>query len=211
MLGSFQPKSRVTGDKVDYDQFLGRPLLVRVMDYTPEFTSQQYPNPKPVVFVDVVDLYSGSIFINALWGSGAIVDNLKDGVGTNVAVPVQIVKRQGKNAYYTLDAIDPNLLQAASDWYNQNWASVDAERARREAAATAAAAQAPAQQGFGAPAQNQAPAQQGFGAPAAAGGGMFSDTPPAPAQGQGFGAPQGTNPAMAQAALNQLTGQIPPG
>lgn len=268
-VGQFIPKTRISGDKMPYATYLNRPLLVRVNEFVPDFSSQQYPTPGPVIFADVVDLYTGQIFINVLWGAGAIVDNLKDTAGTETAMPVAIVQRNNKGntrQYFTLAGLEGDLHAAAVQWYNTNWAAVNAERAKREAmVAPAAAPAAPVQQGF-APAQaaavaqpvQQAPVQgftqpvqaqpqyaqatpanqfavpaqpvqqapaQGFGAPQAApvqaapapqgfaqpvaGGGMFSDTPPAPAAGQGFGAPMGTDPAAAAAALNQLNAGLP--
>lgn len=259
-LQNFQPKARISGDKMDLRNYFGRPLLVRVTEFVPDFKSQKYPEPKPVVFADVVDLASGQIFINVLWGGGAVVDNLKDHAGTDVVLPLvanNAVGGSGQN-YIALAALDDNTAAQAGQWYQQNWGVVEQTRQQRMAAAQAAApvqqgfapaqGQAPVQQGF-APAQGQpvntgaqftngvqtqpvqtAPVQQGFGQPApqqqgfaqpqgqtpgfgnpaaaAAPSGMFSDQMPAVQQGQQFVQPQGTDPAAAQAALQQLNGQL---
>jgi len=266
-LQHFQPKARITGDKMDLRNYYGRPLLVRVNEFVPDFSSQQYPNPKPVVFVDVVDLISGQIFINSLWGGGAVVDNLREHAGTQVVLPLmaqQANSGQGRS-YIALVALDDNTAALAGQWHAANWGTVEQTRAQRMAAAQAAApaqqqpnqfqqaAQQP-QQGFGQPAQNQVqqpaaqgfggpaqvqqqPAAQGFGAPAqgqqpvqgfgqpqaqqpnyaqpniqqqpANAGGMFSDHQPPMQPGQGFGNPQaGVDPAAANAALQQLNGQL---
>lgn len=218
-LGAFQPKARIQGDKLDLVQYAGRPMLVRINEYVPDMTSQRFPNPKPVVFFDAVDLVSGQIFINVLSGAGAVVDNFREHVGTNVALPVQFAQQVsgGGNKYIAVLALEPHIVAQAEQWYQQYWGLVDQERAKRQAAAGPAQGPPPAQQGqgFGQPqgqqyGQSAPPPQQGFGAPQGqAPGGMFNDGPPPMQQGQGFGAPAaGTDPAAAQAALNQLNGQL---
>lgn len=268
MLQNFQPKARITGDKMDLRNYFGRPLLVRVTEYAPEFSSQAFPTPKPVVFADVVDLISGQIFINCLWGGGAVVDNLKEHAGTDVVLPLMAQSATGGSgrSYISLTALDDATAAAAGQWYQQNWGMVEQTRQQRMAAAqaaqpapqqnqfqqaapvqgqmvntganfvnggqsqpvqTAPQQAAPVQQGFSqpqqgfAPAQGQQPVQQGFGQPApqqqqgfapaqgqAPVQGMFSDQMPPAQPGQGFAAPQGTDPAAAQAALQQLNGQL---
>lgn len=290
-LQNFQPKARITGDKMDLRNYFGRPLLVRVNEYVPDFASQAFPNPKPVVFVDVVDLAQGQIFINALWGGGAVVDNLKEHAGTDVVLPLMAQNAVGGNNrnYIALTALDDATAAAAGQWYQQNWATVEQTRQQRMAQAQAAQPQQTVnpvnqqgavqfqnqpqnqgpgfgdpqgnqlqqpQQGFGQPQQNQfqpgtmnpaaqplqpqgqpnqfqqpaAQPQQGFGQPQgqpnqfqqpaqqfpaqapqqgfAAPQGMFSDQMPPVQPGQGFAAPQGTDPAAANAALQQLNGQL---
>lgn len=173
-LGTFQPRARVQGDKLNLQQYAGRPLLVRTTEFVPDFSSQAYPNPKPVVFADVVDLISGQIFINVLWGAGAVVDNLKDKAGTEEVIPVKagnVTSPKSGRQYIALFPLEGGELDAAVGWYNQNWAHVDNTRAQRQAQAAAAApAQQPAQaqqfqQAAAQPQFNQAPAQQPQGAP----------------------------------------------
>lgn len=156
-LGTFQPRARVQGDKLNLQQYAGRPLLVRTMEYVPDFASQAYPNPKPVVFADVVDLITGQIFINVLWGAGAVVDNLKDKTGTEEVVPVKagnVTSPKSGRSYIALFPLESGELDAAVGWYDANWAHVDATRAQRMAAAAAAAPAA------GVPAPAAAPAAQ---------------------------------------------------
>jgi hypothetical protein len=154
-LQNFQPKARITGDKMDLRNYFGRPLLVRVTEFVPDFTSQSFPTPKPVVFADVVDLASGQIFINVLWGGGAVVDNLKEHAGTDVVLPLMAqnaVGSAGRN-YIALTALDDSTAALAGQWYQQNWGVVEQTRQQKMAQAAAAA---PAQNQF----QQQAPAQQ---------------------------------------------------
>lgn len=165
-LGTFQPRARVQGDKLNLQQYAGRPLLVRTMEYVPDFASQAYPNPKPVVFADVVDLITGQIFINVLWGAGAVVDNLKDKTGTEEVVPVKagnVTSPKSGRSYIALFPLEAGELDAAVGWYNANWAHVDATRVQRQAAAAAAvpAAGVPAAQ----PQVQQAPGFQPQSAP----------------------------------------------
>jgi hypothetical protein len=225
-LQNFQPKARITGDKMDLRNYFGRPLLVRVNEFVPDFSSQSFPNPKPVVFVDVVDLASGNIFINALWGGGAVVDNLKEHAGTNVVLPLLANNAVGGNGrnYIALAALDDATAAQAGQWYQQNWGIVEQTRQQRMQAAQASQPQGqgfgqpqgqPQGQGFGQP-QGQGfgqpqgqPQGQGFGQPQGQpqAGGMFSDQQPA-YNGGGFAQPQGTDPAAAQQALQQLNGQL---
>lgn len=205
-LGTFQPRARLTGDKLDLRQYAGRPLLVRTTEFVPDFTSTTYPQPKPVVFADVVDLISGQIFINVLWGAGAVVDNLKDKAGTEEVVPVKAAnipstKRAGTH-YVALFPLEGAELDAAVGWYNTSWGVVDQTRMQRQQAAAPAAT--PAQPQFGAqgqPMQNGVPtgANPQFGAPAGP-----ANVPPggAPAYGQGAYQQQ-PNPA-AQAPATQF-------
>lgn len=169
-LGTFQPRARVQGDKLNLQQYAGRPLLVRTTEFVPDFSSQAYPNPKPVVFADVVDLISGQIFINVLWGAGAVVDNLKDKAGTEEVIPVKagnVTSPKSGRSYIALFPLEGGELDAAVGWYNTSWAVVDQTRMQRQQQAAAAApapAGAPAQGQFQQPAAqpqfNQAPAQQ---------------------------------------------------
>ena len=141
-LGTFQPRARVQGDKLNLQQYAGRPLLVRTTEFVPDFSSQAYPNPKPVVFADVVDLISGQIFINVLWGAGAVVDNLKDKAGTEEVIPVKagnVTSPKSGRSYIALFPLEGGELDAAVGWYNTNWAHVDNTRAQRQAQAAAAA------------------------------------------------------------------------
>lgn len=223
-LQNFQPKARITGDKMDLRNYYGRPLLVRVNEFVPDFTSQRFPDPKPVVFVDVVDLMSGTIFINALWGGGAVVDNLREYAGTEVVLPLVAnnATSSGGNNYIGLAALDDNTAAMAGQWAQTNWGVVEQTRQQRMAAAQAAAPapaqgqfqqagpvqQAP-QQGFGQigvqgqPAQIQQAPQQGFAPAAGQAPQQFQQAPARPQQGFGQPAPQQAAPAQNQWAPQQ--------
>jgi hypothetical protein len=202
-LGNFVPRQRISGDKLNLSQYVGRPLLVRTNEFVPDFSSQAYPNPKPVVFCDVVDLASGQIFINVLWGGGAVVDNLKEYAGTEIVMPVMpgVGTGQSGRNYQLLNALEGDMAQLAQGWYQQYWPMVDQERAKRESASkpfqTPAPAAAPVQQGF------QPPAPQQFAAPAA--------QPPAnPAYAQQAPATQQYAPAAQQFAQPVPQGNAQP-
>lgn len=209
-LGTFTPRTRISGDKIDLrqSQWYGRPMLMRCNEFSDSFSSKMNQGEiKEAVWVDVVDLISGTILINVLFTSGALVDNLKEHAGTEVTLPVKIAKVAGGRfgGYAVLEALSEQEQVQAGQWYQQYWGLVDQERAKREAAARPLQNQAPAQGGFPAaqgfnPAQGQqqAPAQgQAFGQPNQGlphDQGQFNQ-PPA----QGFGAPAGAGP-MTQAA-----------
>jgi hypothetical protein len=234
-LQNFQPKARITGDKMDLRNYFGRPLLVRVCEFVPDFSSQAFSNPKPVVFVDVVDLASGQIFINALWGGGAVVDNLKEHAGTDAVLPLVANNALGGNGrnYIALAALDDATAAQAGQWYQQNWGVVEQTRQQRMAQAQAAApvqqapaqnqfqqaaqapqqgfvpaAQAPQQNQFQQPAAQAAPVQQGFGQPQQQGGQFqqaMSNTAPGTPGAVGIG-----NPAMQQQGFAPAQGQQAP-
>lgn len=209
-LGTFTPRTRVTGDKIDLrqSQWYGRPMLMRCNEYTDSFHSKMKNATVEAVWADVVDLASGTILINVLFTNGAIVDNLKEHAGTEVTLPVKISKQAGGQygGYAVLEALTEPEQAQAGQWYQQYWGMVDQERAKREAAARPLQNAAP-QQGaqFGAPAQGQfAPAQQGQvqygnpGQPTQFGGQVAQGGAPGgfpPAQ-QGQPAPQGPPPGQ---------------
>lgn len=243
-LGTFTPRARVAGDKIDLrdSRFYGRPYLIQAVDYSDSYSSKMNEGGGTklieAVWADVLDVMTGTPLIHVRFTNGNIVDNLKEKIGTGVVLPVKIVKQQGGNfgGYAVLAELDPNEMAAAQNAYN-NWGIVAQERARREQAAQAAAANTAPQQAspFGGqqqtPAfQNQPPAQgQGFGQPqfqqqAPAQGGAFGGQPPM--QGNGFnqapqGQPfqgaqsagafqaQGMDPAQAQQAVSAQYQQAP--
>lgn len=196
-LGAFQPKARIQGDRLDLKAYNGRPLLVRVTEYVPDFSSQAYPNPKPVIFADVVDLYTSQIFVNCLFGAGAVVDNLKEFAGTETVMPVKpVLKNSPKSGrtYIALEALDGQEAANADQWYNAYWGHVNQTRAQREAAA--APAQVPgAPQGFAPP--GTPPGAGVNAAPAQFGGAPMQQQQQAPAQ--NFQQPQGVPGAPATA------------
>lgn len=215
-LGTFTPRTRITGDKIDLrqTQWYDRPMLMRCNEYSDQFTSKMKQNAKvEAVWADVVDLASGTILINVLFTNGAIVDNLKEYAGTETTLPVKIVKQAGGQygGYAVLEALTEQEQAAAGQWYQQYWGLVDQERAKREAASRPLQNQGPG--GF-----NPAQGQQGF-APANVNTGPSAFQPnqqAAPQQGQfgqptqGFGqvaqggAPGGYNPpAQGQAPTPQ--------
>lgn len=203
-LGTFTPKTRVAGDKIDLRNSANYnvPYLMQAVDYSDSFFSKMANNGAganiEAVWADVLDCRTGRVYVNALFTAGNIVDNLKATVGSGTVLPVKIVRQTGGKfgGYAVLAELDPSEMAAANNAY-QHWGMVAQERARREAAAQAAGANQP-NQGFG---QQQAPQFQGqqpvqaggFGAPQQ---NQFQQQAPAqgfgqPAQGQGF-APAGT-------------------
>lgn len=199
-IGKFEKQARIQGDKLDVRTIVGRPLLVRVMETVPDFASTAYPEPKEVVFVDVVDLMSGAIYINALWGAAAIVDGLKEQAGQDVLLPVKVVQRvsgRSGRTYQDLAALEDQELALAHAWAQANEPKIDDARRTREAAAKAAGSQPatpPSQFNAAAaaiPASAPVPAASGTDA-------TFTDAPPAQA-----GAPTADEVAAMVASLNK--------
>lgn len=227
-LGSFVPRSRVAGDKIDLrnSAFYNRPYLISAVDYNPTFHSKMKNENVEAVWADVLDLQTGSVLVNVLFTNGAIVDNLKENVGTGVILPVKIEKQAGGNygGYAVLAALTDQEAALANQVYNNGgWNNVTQERAQREAAArpmgnvqqnqpqgspfggqqdTVGQQGMPfGQQPQGQPfQQNQAPvAQQPFGQPNQAPQGQ----PFQGAQSAGAFQAQGMDPNQAQAAIAQ--------
>jgi hypothetical protein len=206
-LGTFQPRARVQGDKLNLQQYAGRPLLVRTTEFVPDFSSQAYPNPKPVVFADVVDLISGQIFINVLWGAGAVVDNLKDKAGTEEVVPVKagnVTSTKSGRSYIALFPLESGELDAAVGWYNTSWAVVDQTRAQRQAQAAAAAPAQQAPQGLYQSTANVPQQPQGPATPPINPAQQNVQAPNQFAHGPGVGAPQ-DQPQFAQTPATQFS------
>lgn len=184
-LGTFTPRTRVAGDKIDLrnQQFYNRPFLVTAVEYNDAFHSKFANNgagaPVEAVWVDVLDVLTGSVLINVLFTNGAIVDNLKENVSTGVILPVKISKRTGGQfgGYAALDPLtDAEAAQAQQAYQSGAWQRVAEERARREAAAKPMGNLQQEQSPFGNQGQQAAPQQ----------GGMFGQQNQAPA----FGNPQ---------------------
>jgi hypothetical protein len=238
-LGTFTPRSRVAGDKLDLRQqwVYNRPYLVQPVEYSDSFQSKMANNGQgatiEAVWFDLMDVQTGQVLINVLTTSGALVDNFKSAVGSGTVLPLKLTRVAGGKfgGYAAPVELEPAEMAAANQAYN-NWGMVAQERARREQAAVAAAGntgfggqpqqgfqqQAPQNQGgmFGgqAPQQNQG----GFGAPASrfeqpGGQPQWGNQQPnqAPAQGGGFGGqvPQQGFQQQAPAQQGQFGGQVP--
>ena len=130
-LGSFTPKSRVNGDKMDLRQqsWYGRPYLIQVQEYTDNFHSKMANNGQgasvEAVWVDLMDVATGSVLINVLFTNGAFVDNLKEHTGTGTVLPVKFGRATGGKfgGYAVLEALEGQELAAAQQAYN-SWGNV---------------------------------------------------------------------------------------
>ena len=156
-LGAYVRKSRVQTDRLRVDSLVGHALLVKVREFRPDFSSQQYPTPKPVVIVDVLDLsvvaanvkanpsdlLAGAVFIGPLWGAEAVVDGLKDYAGSDELIPVMVgsaVSPSTGRTYCLLDAIEDDATMQFAAGVDAKFPDVlDERRAQREAQADEAA------------------------------------------------------------------------
>lgn len=181
-ITAFVRQSRIRGDKFSITPQnpvgCNRPLLVKVREIVEDFKSELYPTPKPVVFVDVVDLYgktddwNPTIYVSTLWGGGAVVDQLRPYVGQDAELPVMavIATPVGRgNPYTILNPLEGGHLDIAVKWLEAFPTAIDDARKAREAEAGVKAAPVAQVQPQAPTAPSIAPAR-----PAAA--------PPAPAQ-----------------------------
>lgn len=142
-LGALQTKVKIDNDRVQAQELVGRPLLIDVREYFPEFTSPKFPVPKPVVIVDVVDLTTGRIYVGPLWGTKQPVDALSGYAGSGTILPVKLeTKTSGTgNPYLYVSALEGQELANANAWYAQYPQAMAQSRAAKEQQAQAAAAQ----------------------------------------------------------------------
>jgi hypothetical protein len=145
-IQQFTRPTRVRGDKFGVSernpQGVDRPLIVKVREVVEDFKSRDYPDPKPVVFVDVVDLFgrnndwNPTIYVGPLWGGAALVDSLRPYVGQDAELPVmpKLVRSGSGRNYTVLVPLDESTwLDAAVKWLEMNPTAIDDARRAREA------------------------------------------------------------------------------
>lgn len=135
-LGTYAPPVRIESDKIRVDSLYDTPLLIKAVKYIEDFTSTEYPTPKPVIIVDVVNLATGDIWIGPLWGAAAVVDGLKPYVGTDQVLAVMPYEKQGKSRKYaSLRQLEGPQHAAAAAWLNAYPTALADRRAQKEAQA----------------------------------------------------------------------------
>lgn len=140
-LGQFAPKPKIDSDPIQAKQMANRPMLLRVEQMIPDFTSTKYPEPKNVVIVDIVDLASGQVYIGPLWGAGRVVDDLTPYAGTDQLLPVKLIYKMGGNSreYLVPEALTGQELAYAEQFHAAYPTLLTDHRAARVAQAMAAA------------------------------------------------------------------------
>jgi hypothetical protein len=133
----------------------GHPLIVIVREFNPEFSTEAYPNKRPVAFVMIADLEpvkaggAAVLYANALLGGDAVADRLKDYAGAEdedgnpVKLPVKLgqkASKQGGRKYRTIEPLTGAELALAVAWDEKNPTALQDERARLQAEADAEAA-----------------------------------------------------------------------
>lgn len=132
----------------------GHPLVVIVREFNPEFSTEAYPNKRPVAFVMIADLEpvktggQAVLYANALLGGDAVADRLKDYAGAvdeddnPVKLPVKLgqkASKQGGRKYRTIEPLTGAELALVSAWDEKNPTALQDERARLQAEADAEA------------------------------------------------------------------------
>lgn len=216
-LGTFTPPA--TGDSFAAQDNVDRPLIVVVREHRTGVRSQHKPEGGDAVVCDVVDLATGTIYLDVQWMSAAVADQLSRYVGH--ALPLKITWTPSKSGgkYLAPVALDGAELAAAQSWAQANPNAVELTRQQRQT-----------QSGHTQPAQQQPTATSPTPANPGPGGiAQFAPAPlptvttsaappPAPAPGAGVpAAPASPTPAVdpndprIQALLAQIAaGQAPP-
>lgn len=185
-LGQFKTNSGVFVQATPFDAAAnqGHPLVVIVRDFREDFSTEAYPNPRPVAFVMIADLQpllSGGepvLYGNAILGGDAVADRLRDYAGAldengePIKLPVKLgtakSQKSGRN-YRTIEALTGAELALAVKWDEKNPTALQDERARLEAEAAARAEEQEANGGSQTPAaplsttKTAAPKQQAIG------------------------------------------------
>lgn len=170
-VGEWTPPARIQGDQRRVDSLVGRPIIVVVRDVLENHSSRAYPEPKDKVIVDLVDLAGPTddftqprIYVNCLWGAGAVVDGLKEYKGDGKAYMVKPGSTKSANGrdYIILEPLAGDERAFAMNWLSRNPEAIDAARAEKVREAQAQiqghAAQAPQ-----APVAPQVPSLSGAG------------------------------------------------
>jgi hypothetical protein len=216
-FNTFERSNTIQGDKFNPRDNKNTPLIVIVHrrvegiktkhNQNPAKESQFKPDGQSVVYVDVVDLKTGGIFIDVMWMAGAVVDQLapidEPTKYVGAPTPIKLVECSNKSEFNHLEprALEGDELQVAVDWWNAYGSVVAQRRTEFEAkkptapvtAAPVAAPPAPALPSLGVPAAPPA-------APAPAAAAPAPVAAPAPAPAAAALAPAAAAPAPAPAA-----------
>lgn len=132
----------------------GHPLIVIVHGFKEDFSTQEFPNERPVAFVQIADLgpvASGGkavLYGNAILGGDAVADRLRayaeavDEDGNPVKLPVKLGTKRSektKRTYRTIEPLTGAELKLAVAWDEANPTALQDERARLQAEADAEA------------------------------------------------------------------------
>lgn len=121
------------GDRLKTTDALGIPFVAYVRELREGLVTEYSPNGDGrAVVLDLVNLATREILINVHWFNGAIVDGLKNYIGTLTAI--RLTPTQGKSGSYPKpEPLSGNDYNYAVSWVEQNPDTVDQARARREA------------------------------------------------------------------------------
>jgi hypothetical protein len=232
-LGNFVPPEMTAGDRLEARSMENKPMVALVTKRREGIKTKFNQDPKdksyspegePGLFLDLVDLTTGQVYVDVMWMNGTIVDQMSAYVGQ--PLPVKLVKtasQKGGLPYLAPQMLDGTELAYAQQWAAANGTAFDDARARKmaEAAQAAQSAQATAQPTLATPAMGQqgGPMPSQFN-PNALNGAMGTAAqstalpapvaaPVAPAAAGGANTPQGITPEM-MALLQQIqNGQTP--
>lgn len=195
-LGTFVPMEGQQGDNFPARDNVDKPLVVWVREYKTGIRTKFNSNPKESnykpeggdgVLIDVADLTTNIVYIDALWMNGAVCDQMAPNVGTIMAIKLQWTAPKGAGQNFIAPVpLEGQELAYASQWAATNDGRFEWERSQRELARKSAGPVAPAPPA--APAPPPAPTAPVFQPPAA------PTAPQPPAAGQ-----QWTPPAAAAA------------
>jgi hypothetical protein len=131
----------------------GHPLIVIVHDFKEDFSTEAYPNERPVAFVMIADLEpvktggKAILYANAILGGDAVADRLRKYAGTDeegnyTKLPVKLGSAKSQKTsrnYRTIEPLEGAELKLATVWDEANPTALQDERARLQAEADAEA------------------------------------------------------------------------
>lgn len=113
-LGQYNKPQGSQGDRIQAQQMVDRPILVKVIRSEWKNKTKFSENGGEAVFFDMIDLSTNAVYIEVMWMAGAIVDGLKQYAGDGNVYPVKVVKVTGgaHGSYQTIESLgeDPQWM-----------------------------------------------------------------------------------------------------
>jgi hypothetical protein len=147
-LGNFVPPEMTAGDRLEARSMENKPMVVVVTKRREGIKTKFNQDPKdksyspegePGLFLDLVDLTTGQVYVDVMWMNGTIVDQLSAYVGQ--PLPVKLVKtasQSGGLPYLAPQMLTDNELAYAQQWATANSTAFDDARAKKQAQAAQA-------------------------------------------------------------------------
>lgn len=140
-IKKFQASNRSVSDKFKFDNWVGKCALVNPTKMTTGVRTDYDPEGLKTVLVgNMVDLETGDVFVNCIFFSDTLIDQLSrylndDGDDMTVVNFIRKQNREKKASYNTVETADDTEFAKAEAWIEENYPSAfEARIAELEAA-----------------------------------------------------------------------------